>query len=98
MLLGTFAIALALPLVASAQRPFAGTTEVQLSLDRLSHSARVLMIAAHPDDENNALLAYLSLGRKLRTGYLSLTRGQGGQNVIGPEQGHVLGMIRTQEL
>ncbi len=56
------------------------------------------MIAAHPDDENTALLAYLARGRKVRTGYLSLTRGEGGQNLIGPEQGDELGIIRTQEL
>ncbi len=56
------------------------------------------MIAAHPDDENTALLAYFARGRNLRTGYLSLTRGEGGQNLIGPEQGDLLGVIRTQEL
>ena len=56
------------------------------------------MIAAHPDDENTALLAYLSRGRKVRTGYLSLTRGEGGQNLIGAEQGDALGLIRTEEL
>jgi len=56
------------------------------------------MIAAHPDDENTALLAYLARGRKVRTGYLSLTRGEGGQNLIGPEQGDALGVIRTEEL
>jgi len=56
------------------------------------------MIAAHPDDENTALLTYLARGRKVRTGYLSLTRGEGGQNLIGPEQGDALGVIRTQEL
>jgi len=56
------------------------------------------MIAAHPDDENTALLAYFSRGRKVRTGYLSLTRGEGGQNLIGSEQGDALGIIRTQEL
>jgi LmbE family N-acetylglucosaminyl deacetylase len=56
------------------------------------------MIAAHPDDENTALLAYFSRGRKLRTAYLSLTRGEGGQNLIGSEQGDALGVIRTQEL
>ncbi|MGD0434912.1 MAG: PIG-L family deacetylase [Bryobacteraceae bacterium] len=58
----------------------------------------VLMIAAHPDDENTALLAYLARGRKVRTGYLSLTRGEGGQNLLGPEQGDELGLIRTEEL
>ena len=56
------------------------------------------MIAAHPDDENTALLAYLTRGRNVRTGYLSMTRGEGGQNLIGPEQGFELGVIRTQEL
>ena len=56
------------------------------------------MVAAHPDDENTALLAYFSRGRKARTGYLSLTRGEGGQNLIGSEQGDALGVIRTQEL
>ena len=56
------------------------------------------MIAAHPDDENTAVLAYLARGRHVRTGYLSLTRGEGGQNLIGPEQGDLLGLIRTQEL
>jgi len=56
------------------------------------------MIAAHPDDENTALLAYFTRGRHVRTAYLSLTRGEGGQNLIGSEQGDELGVIRTQEL
>ncbi len=56
------------------------------------------MIAAHPDDENTALLAYMAKGRKMRTAYLSLTRGEGGQNLIGSEQGPLMGLIRTQEL
>jgi hypothetical protein len=58
----------------------------------------VLMIAAHPDDENTAILAYYARGRHMRTGYLSLTRGEGGQNLIGPEQGDLLGLIRSHEL
>jgi len=58
----------------------------------------VLYIAAHPDDENTQLIAYLSRGRHYRTAYLSLTRGDGGQNVLGPELGEELGVIRTQEL
>jgi len=58
----------------------------------------VLYIAAHPDDENTRLIAYFSRGRGYRTGYLSLTRGDGGQNLIGPELGEELGVIRTQEL
>ena len=58
----------------------------------------MLYIAAHPDDENTRLLAYLANDRLYRTGYLSLTRGDGGQNLIGDEQGVDLGLIRTQEL
>ena len=58
----------------------------------------VLYIAAHPDDENNSLLPYLANEKLYRTGYLSLTRGDGGQNLIGDEQGIELGLIRTQEL
>ena len=58
----------------------------------------VLLVAAHPDDENTQLIAYLARGRNYRTAYLSLTRGDGGQNVLGPEFGEELGVIRTQEL
>ena len=58
----------------------------------------VLYIAAHPDDENTLLIAYLSRGRNYRTAYLSVTRGDGGQNVLGPEFGEKLGVARTQEL
>ncbi|QQS33654.1 MAG: PIG-L family deacetylase [Acidobacteriota bacterium] len=68
------------------------------SLDRLNTSASVLMIGAHPDDEDTALLAYLARGLNARTAYLSLTRGDGGQNIIGPELGEALGVIRTEEL
>jgi LmbE family N-acetylglucosaminyl deacetylase len=82
----------------SAQRELSGSAQARLSLDRLNVVGSVLMIAAHPDDENTALLAYLARGRKVRTGYLSLTRGEGGQNLIGAEQGDALGIIRTQEL
>ncbi|HEY1847967.1 MAG TPA: PIG-L family deacetylase, partial [Opitutaceae bacterium] len=58
----------------------------------------VLYVAAHPDDENTQLIAFLARGRDYRTGYLSLTRGDGGQNALGPEFGDLLGVIRTQEL
>jgi len=58
----------------------------------------VLYIGAHPDDENTALLATLAQDRCYRTAYLSITRGEGGQNLLGPEQGDMLGLIRTQEL
>ena len=76
--------------LSSAQRELSGVAETKLALDRLNVVGSALMIAAHPDDENTALLAYLARGRKVRTGYLSLTRGEGGQNLIGPEQGDAL--------
>src|SRR5712691_280194 len=81
-----------------AQRSLAGETEIRLALERLNTLGSVMMIAAHPDDENTALLAYFSRGKHLRTAYLSLTRGEGGQNLIGSEQSDELGIIRTQEL
>src|SRR2546429_1119701 len=83
---------------AEAQRDLSGAAEITLQLQKLTVLSSVLMIAAHPDDENTALLAYYARGRSMRTGYLSLTRGEGGQNLIGPEQGDLLGVIRTQEL
>jgi len=89
-------IALAGPV--HAQRNLAGTPEIKLALERLNVLGSLLMIAPHPDDENTALLAYFARGQKVRAGYLSLTRGEGGQNLIGPEQGDLLGVIRTQEL
>ncbi|MDQ6663512.1 MAG: PIG-L family deacetylase [Acidobacteriota bacterium] len=75
-----------------------GTPQIKQALDKLNVLGSVLMIAAHPDDENTALLAYYARGRKVRAAYLSATRGEGGQNLIGPEQGDLLGVIRTQEL
>jgi LmbE family N-acetylglucosaminyl deacetylase len=80
------------------QKNLAGETEIRQALDRLATVGSVMMIGAHPDDENTALLAYFSRGRHMRTAYLSLTRGEGGQNLIGNEQGDELGIIRTQEL
>ncbi len=67
-------------------------------LKRLNTSASVLMVGAHPDDEDTSLLAYLARGESARTAYLSLTRGDGGQNIIGSELGEALGLIRTEEL
>ena len=83
---------------ASAQRDLSGAAATRLAIEELNVTGSVLMIGAHPDDENTALLAYFARGRKVRTGYLSLTRGEGGQNLIGSEQGDALGVIRTQEL
>lgn len=83
----------------NAQAPKSYTSsEILLQLKKLNTVGSVLYIAAHPDDENTRLIAYLANEKCLRTGYLSLTRGDGGQNLIGSEQGIELGMIRTQEL
>jgi LmbE family N-acetylglucosaminyl deacetylase len=71
---------------------------LEIALQKLDVLGSVLYVGAHPDDENTAVLAYLSKGRKFRTAYLSVTRGEGGQNLIGPEQGTEIGLIRTQEL
>jgi LmbE family N-acetylglucosaminyl deacetylase len=85
--------------VAKAQTPKSYTSsEILLQLKKLNVLGSVLYIAAHPDDENTRLLAYLANEKLYRTGYLSLTRGDGGQNLIGDEQGVDLGLIRTQEL
>lgn len=78
--------------------PALSSAEILLGLKKLNVLGSVLYIGAHPDDENTRLMAYLSKERLLRTGYLSLTRGDGGQNLIGNEQGINLGLIRTQEL
>ncbi len=74
------------------------SADIYLQLKKLNVLGSVLYIAAHPDDENTRLLTYFSNGALFRTGYLSLTRGDGGQNLIGDEQGIDLGLIRTQEL
>ena len=74
------------------------SSEIKLALEKLKVLGSVLYIAAHPDDENTKALAYFSKGKLVRTGYLSITRGDGGQNLIGDEQGDILGIIRTQEL
>lgn len=72
--------------------------ELRLALDKLTVVGSVLFVAAHPDDENTAMLTWLENEKLVRAGYLSLTRGDGGQNLIGNEQGDLLGVIRTQEL
>ncbi|MGV8877431.1 MAG: PIG-L family deacetylase [Sphingobacteriaceae bacterium] len=78
--------------------PLADLASIKQKLKKLSVLGSVLYVAAHPDDENTRLLAYLAQEKHYRTGYLSLTRGDGGQNLIGNEQGELLGLIRTQEL
>ena len=83
---------------ARGQRFFAGEIEIRQALQGLNTLGSVMMIGAHPDDDREVLIAWLARGRHLRTAYLALTRGEGGQNLIGPEQGDELGIIRTQEL
>jgi LmbE family N-acetylglucosaminyl deacetylase len=75
-----------------------GTERLDLLLQRLAEPRRVLVIGAHPDDEDTGLLALLSRGYGASSAYLSLSRGEGGQNLIGPELGVSLGLLRTQEL
>jgi LmbE family N-acetylglucosaminyl deacetylase len=82
-----------------AQAPATSSAaDILQQMKKLEVFGSVLYVAAHPDDENTRLLAYLANERRFRTGYLSLTRGDGGQNLIGDEQGIDLGLIRTQEL
>ncbi|MDB9781499.1 PIG-L family deacetylase [Winogradskyella sp.] len=73
-------------------------SEIYEAVQKLNVLGSVLYIAAHPDDENTRLISYMSNHVKARTAYLSLTRGDGGQNLIGPEIRELLGVIRTQEL
>ena len=83
----------------SAQKPQKLTSnEIYAKIQKLNFLGTALYIAAHPDDENTRLIAYLANNVKARTGYLSITRGDGGQNLIGPEISELLGVIRTEEL
>lgn len=83
----------------SAQQPKKlNSSEIYEAIQKLNVLGSVLYIAAHPDDENTRLISYMSNQVKARTAYLSLTRGDGGQNLIGPEIRELLGVIRTQEL
>ncbi len=82
-----------------AQAPKKSTSsEIYHDLQKLNFLGSALYIAAHPDDENTRLISYFSNHIKARTAYLSLTRGDGGQNLIGPELRELLGVLRTQEL
>ncbi len=74
------------------------SSEIYRELKTLKQLPKVLYLAAHPDDENTGLLSWLINGQNVETGYLSLTRGDGGQNLLGTEQGAALGLIRTHEL
>ena len=94
VLLFTFSLAFT-----HAQKPKTpASSEIYQAIQKLNFLGSVLYVAAHPDDENTRLIAYMSNHVKARTAYLSLTRGDGGQNLIGPEISELLGVIRTQEL
>lgn len=83
----------------NAQQPQkSNSAEIYNQIQKLNFLGSVLYIAAHPDDENTRLISYFSNEVKARTAYLSLTRGDGGQNLIGPQLRELLGVIRTQEL
>ena len=87
------------PFISNSQHEnFYSTSSIISKLNKLNTLGKVLYIAAHPDDENTRLIAYLSNEKKYETAYLSLTRGDGGQNLIGKDLKENLGVIRTQEL
>src|ERR1044072_4854940 len=97
ILTGITATVFSLPLWAQPS-PQLNAAAIKLQMKKLDTLGSVLYMAAHPDDENTRLLSYLAKEKLYRTGYLSLTRGDGGQNLVGNEQGELLGLIRTQEL
>src|SRR4029079_59646 len=75
-----------------------GASEIKLKIKKLNFLGSVLYVAAHPDDENTRAISYFISDQLAATAYLSMTRGDGGQNLIGPEIRDLLGLIRTQEL
>jgi LmbE family N-acetylglucosaminyl deacetylase len=92
------ALIAAVLLTSRSARAQNGAAELGELIRGLGVNTRVLMIGAHPDDEDTQLIAWLARGRQVETAYLSLTRGDGGQNLIGNELGDALGAIRTEEL
>lgn len=96
-LLGMFLIALCLEAQPYVNK-VSTSSEIHQKVQKLATCGSVLYIAAHPDDENTRMLTYFAQHRNVETSYLSLTRGDGGQNLIGTEQSELLGLIRTQEL
>ena len=98
-ILRLFFVLLVLSISVQAQQPSKpNASEIHESIKKLNFLGSVLYVAAHPDDENTRLISYMSNHVKARTAYLSITRGDGGQNLIGPEIRELLGVIRTQEL
>jgi len=100
MIRGRFIAALAAAFAFSSQATSqqTGAGELGELIHGLGVNTRVLVIGAHPDDEDTQLITWLARGRQVETAYLSLTRGDGGQNIIGNELGEALGAIRTEEL
>ena len=98
LLAGLFMMVLSAPISGQVGPAGSSAVAVGLALRQADGVKRVLMIGAHPDDEDTGLLAVLARGMGVETAYLSLTRGDGGQNLIGPELGERLGIIRTGEL
>ncbi len=98
-LLFVVSFSLLLPCISKAQQPNKpNASQIHEAIKKLNFLGSVLYVAAHPDDENTRLISYMANHVKARTAYLSLTRGDGGQNLIGPEIRELLGVIRTQEL
>lgn len=94
-----FIIAFLCTLSTYGQKPKTySSSEIYQAVQKLNFLGTALYIAAHPDDENTQLISYLSKGVKAQTAYLSITRGDGGQNLIGPELRELLGVLRTEEL
>ncbi|MBT8218239.1 MAG: PIG-L family deacetylase, partial [Bacteroidia bacterium] len=92
-------LTLLLPVLSNGQATKSYTsTEIFEGIQKLQVLGSVLYVAAHPDDENTSMISYLNNEKKYETTYLSLTRGDGGQNLIGNEIQELLGVIRTQEL
>jgi LmbE family N-acetylglucosaminyl deacetylase len=89
---------LLIPCLAFSQTQQPSASQLKLKLKKLNFLGSVLYVAAHPDDENTRVIAYFGNERLAATAYLSMTRGNGGQNLIGPEIRDQLGLIRTQEL
>ena len=91
-------ILLSIPSGTAQAPPKKSSSEIYHSLEKLNFLGSAMYIAAHPDDENTRLISYLSNEVHARTAYLSITRGDGGQNLIGPELRELLGVLRTEEL
>ncbi len=98
ILISVICLLAALPNLEAQSPKHESSSEIYHAIQKLNFLGSALYIAAHPDDENTRLISYLSNNEKARTAYLSLTRGDGGQNLIGPELRELLGVLRTQEL